>query len=100
MIIELTESRSEVVFEALPIDDPQVRQPDITRAKRLLGWEPQIDLREGLIETIEQQAGVLSGDDSKTPADLSRLQPTVAADLSNGNPDPASGPSIAGCVDD
>jgi dTDP-glucose 4,6-dehydratase len=56
-VIEVTESRSEIVFEALPIDDPQVRQPDITRAKELLDWEPTIDLREGLRRTIEQ-AGV------------------------------------------
>jgi dTDP-glucose 4,6-dehydratase len=48
LIIELTESRSEIVFEALPIDDPQVRQPDITRAKQLLSWEPEIQLEEGL----------------------------------------------------
>ncbi|HEY8465977.1 MAG TPA: SDR family NAD-dependent epimerase/dehydratase, partial [Solirubrobacterales bacterium] len=52
-VIEVTESRSEIVFEALPVDDPKVRQPDITRAKELLGWEPQIDLREGLRRTIE-----------------------------------------------
>jgi dTDP-glucose 4,6-dehydratase len=36
------------VFEALPIDDPQVRQPDITRAMQVLGWEPEIELEEGL----------------------------------------------------
>jgi dTDP-glucose 4,6-dehydratase len=53
LIIELTESRSEIVFEALPIDDPQVRQPDIMRAKQLLGWEPELDVREGLRRTIE-----------------------------------------------
>ena len=47
LIIELTESRSEIVFEALPVDDPQVRQPDITRARDLLGWEPEIDVRDG-----------------------------------------------------
>jgi dTDP-glucose 4,6-dehydratase len=47
-LIRLTSSKSEIVFEALPIDDPQVRQPDITRARQLLGWEPQIDLEEGL----------------------------------------------------
>jgi len=52
-VVELTESRSEIVFEALPVDDPQVRQPDITRARDLLGWEPEIDLREGLTRTIE-----------------------------------------------
>jgi dTDP-glucose 4,6-dehydratase len=56
-VIEVAESDSEVVFEALPTDDPQVRQPDITRAKQLLGWEPEIELREGLARTIET-AGV------------------------------------------
>jgi dTDP-glucose 4,6-dehydratase len=53
-VIEITGSRSEIVFEALPTDDPQVRQPDITLAKEILGWEPTIDLREGLRRTIEQ----------------------------------------------
>ena len=38
----------EIVFEALPVDDPQVRQPDITRARQVLGWEPKIPLEEGL----------------------------------------------------
>jgi dTDP-glucose 4,6-dehydratase len=56
-VIEVTESRSEIVFEALPVDDPQVRQPDITRAKQLLGWEPEVELQDGLRRTIEQ-AGV------------------------------------------
>ncbi len=56
-VIEVTESRSEIVFEALPVDDPQVRQPDITRAKQLLGWEPEVELADGLRRTIEQ-AGV------------------------------------------
>ena len=39
-VIDLTESKSEIVYEALPVDDPQVRQPDITRARQILGWEP------------------------------------------------------------
>jgi dTDP-glucose 4,6-dehydratase len=56
-VIEVTESRAEIVFEALPIDDPRVRQPDITRARQLLGWEPKVELREGLRRTIDQ-AGV------------------------------------------
>ena len=47
-LLEVTDSKSEIVFEALPIDDPQVRQPDITRARQLLGWEPEIQLEEGL----------------------------------------------------
>jgi dTDP-glucose 4,6-dehydratase len=47
-VIRVTSSNSEIVFEALPIDDPQVRQPDITRARELLGWEPEIELEEGL----------------------------------------------------
>ena len=47
-VVRLTASKSEIVFEALPIDDPQVRQPDITRARQLLGWEPEIQLEEGL----------------------------------------------------
>jgi dTDP-glucose 4,6-dehydratase len=56
-VIEVAESRSEIVFEALPTDDPHVRQPDIARARQLLGWEPEVDLREGLRRTIEE-AGV------------------------------------------
>jgi dTDP-glucose 4,6-dehydratase len=51
-IVRVTGSPSEIVFEALPVDDPQVRQPDITRAKQLLGWEPEIELEEGLRRTI------------------------------------------------
>jgi dTDP-glucose 4,6-dehydratase len=47
-VLRVTGSRSEIVYEALPIDDPQTRQPDITRAKEILGWEPEIELEEGL----------------------------------------------------
>src|SRR3954463_15705388 len=56
-VIEVTGSRSEVVFEALPAAPPQVRQPDITLARELLGWEPTVELREGLRRTLEA-AGV------------------------------------------
>ncbi len=59
-VIEATGSASEIVFEALPTDDPQVRRPDITRARELLGWEPAVELREGLRMTI----------DGSTPEDL------------------------------
>ncbi|HEX3255959.1 MAG TPA: hypothetical protein VHQ96_09210, partial [Gaiellaceae bacterium] len=47
-VVRVTASRSEIVFEALPVDDPQVRQPDITRARQVLGWEPEVELEEGL----------------------------------------------------
>jgi dTDP-glucose 4,6-dehydratase len=47
-VLRVTGSRSEIVYEALPVDDPQIRQPDITRAKEILGWEPEIELEEGL----------------------------------------------------
>jgi len=47
-VIRVTSSKSEIVYEALPVDDPQVRQPDITRARQVLGWEPEINLEEGL----------------------------------------------------
>jgi dTDP-glucose 4,6-dehydratase len=53
-VIEVTGSKSEIVYEALPTDDPQVRQPDITLAREILGWQPEISLREGLTRTIEQ----------------------------------------------
>jgi dTDP-glucose 4,6-dehydratase len=47
-VVTVTGSSSEIVFEALPVDDPQIRQPDITRARQLLGWEPEIQLEDGL----------------------------------------------------
>jgi dTDP-glucose 4,6-dehydratase len=47
-VVRSTGSKSEIVFEALPVDDPQVRQPDITRARQLLGWEPEVGLEDGL----------------------------------------------------
>jgi dTDP-glucose 4,6-dehydratase len=57
-VIRLSGSTSEIVFEALPIDDPQIRQPDITRARQLLGWEPEIELEAGLkrlLQTTEKE---------------------------------------------
>src|SRR6478735_5691045 len=56
-VIEITDSKSEIVYEELPTDDPKVRRPDITRARALLNWEPKVELREGLKRTIDQ-AGV------------------------------------------
>jgi UDP-glucuronate decarboxylase len=53
-VIRVTGSTSEIVFEALPVDDPQQRRPDITRARQILGWEPEIDLEEGLRRWLRQ----------------------------------------------
>ena len=52
-IIRLTGSNSKIVYRPLPEDDPKVRQPDITRARTLLGWEPKVPLEEGLTKTLE-----------------------------------------------
>jgi dTDP-glucose 4,6-dehydratase len=51
-ILALTGSTAQIVFKPLPVDDPRVRQPDITRAKRLLGWQPKVDFESGVRETI------------------------------------------------
>jgi dTDP-glucose 4,6-dehydratase len=62
-VVRVTGSESEIVFEALPVDDPHVRQPDITRASQVLGWEPRVELEDGLRRTIEslgsRQIGVI-----------------------------------------
>jgi dTDP-glucose 4,6-dehydratase len=52
-IIEMTGSSSKIIYKPLPTDDPKVRQPDITRARAILGWEPKVQLAEGLVKTIE-----------------------------------------------
>jgi len=52
-IQRLTKTSSPIVFQPLPVDDPRVRQPDITRARQTLGWEPKVKLEEGLLRTIE-----------------------------------------------
>jgi dTDP-glucose 4,6-dehydratase len=59
LVLELTGARSRIVQQPLPVDDPKVRKPDITRARTLLGWEPKVDLREGVRRTIEYFRGVL-----------------------------------------
>jgi dTDP-glucose 4,6-dehydratase len=51
-ILALTGSSAQIVFKPLPVDDPRVRQPDISRAKRLLGWQPKVDFESGVRETI------------------------------------------------
>jgi dTDP-glucose 4,6-dehydratase len=60
-ILALTGSSAQIVFKPLPVDDPRVRQPDISRAKRLLGWQPKVDFESGVRETIgyfKQKLGV------------------------------------------
>jgi dTDP-glucose 4,6-dehydratase len=52
-VLEVTGSSSSLVIEPLPVDDPKVRRPDITLARRVLGWEPEVPLREGLVRTAE-----------------------------------------------
>jgi dTDP-glucose 4,6-dehydratase len=52
-IITMTGTKSQIVYRPLPEDDPKVRQPDITRARTLLGWEPKVKLEEGLTKTLE-----------------------------------------------
>jgi dTDP-glucose 4,6-dehydratase len=58
-VVEITGSKSEIVYEALPVDDPRVRQPDITRARQVLRWEPEVELADGLRRMlgIETRAG-------------------------------------------
>jgi len=51
-VVQMTGSSSKIIYKPLPVDDPQIRQPDITRAKQLLGWQPKIGLEEGLQHTI------------------------------------------------
>jgi dTDP-glucose 4,6-dehydratase len=60
-ILELTGSKSEIAYRPLPQDDPQVRQPDITKARTLLNWEPKVDLDEGLKKTIDYFRARLKG---------------------------------------
>ena len=56
-VLAATGSPSQILFESLPVDDPQVRQPDITRARQVLGWEPEIPLDEGLRRTLASLGG-------------------------------------------
>ena len=52
-ILELTRSKSKIIFKPLPVDDPRIRQPDISKAKKILGWEPKVLRKEGLANTLE-----------------------------------------------
>ena len=59
MVIKLTGSRSNIQHHPLPVDDPRVRQPDITRARKLLGWEPKVKLEDGLKRTVDYFRSIL-----------------------------------------
>jgi UDP-glucuronate decarboxylase len=61
MVVKLTGSKSEIVFEPLPADDPRQRKPDISRARSVLGWEPTVALQAGLEKTIPYFAGIIKG---------------------------------------
>jgi dTDP-glucose 4,6-dehydratase len=65
-VVELTGSSSRIVYRDLPVDDPKVRKPDITRARTMLGWEPSVNVRDGVARTIEYFRGVI--DAQPTPA--------------------------------
>lgn len=52
-VLELSGSKSEIVYKPLPQDDPKVRKPDITRAKQLLGWEPKVKRQVGMKQTLD-----------------------------------------------
>jgi len=60
LVIELTGTKSTIVERELPVDDPKVRQPDISRAREMLGWEPAVTLREGVTRTIEYFRSILA----------------------------------------
>jgi nucleoside-diphosphate-sugar epimerase len=60
-IIKLVGSRSTLVYRPLPVDDPKQRQPDITRARTILGWEPKVGLEEGLLKTVAYFKAKLEG---------------------------------------
>ena len=61
LIIDITATKSKLIFEPLPSDDPRQRMPDISKAKAILGWEPKTGLREGLAKTIAYFDSLLDG---------------------------------------
>ena len=73
MVIELTGSKSQLVYNPLPSDDPKQRQPDITKARSVLAWEPHIKLRDGLAETIAYFESLLKADDKPHAIAASRF---------------------------
>ena len=81
LVVELTNSRSEVVVQPLPKDDPRRRKPDISRAKAVLGWQPTTSLRDGLVRTIEWFAGKGDSQGSRWQGeDVDQLRYAAAAE--------------------
>lgn len=64
-ILEITKSKSKIAFKSLPVDDPKIRQPNISKAKNLLNWEPRVDRLEGLTKTLEYFRSALMKGDKK-----------------------------------
>jgi len=58
-VLEITNSKSKIIFQPLPSDDPKQRNPNIERARKELDWEPQIDLQSGLTRTVEYFQGII-----------------------------------------
>ncbi len=73
-IIALTGTAQKIIYKPLPMDDPKQRQPDITRARKILGWEPKIDRKEGLAKTYEYFKSLPEADLYKLPKEfISRM---------------------------
>ena len=73
-IIDLTGTKQKIVFKPLPVDDPKQRQPDITKAKELLGWQPKISRREGLKRTYEYFKSLPADELVKLPKEFYKPQ--------------------------
>jgi dTDP-glucose 4,6-dehydratase len=69
-VLKLTGNQVKIVFKPLPADDPKQRQPDITKAKQLLGWAPKVNRKEGLAKTYEYFKSLPSEEWSKQPKEF------------------------------
>ena len=79
IVVELTQTTSQISFKPLPEDDPKVRQPDITRARAMLQWEPKVDVREGISRTIEYFHGSTGARTQRGGAEMTRPTAVVGA---------------------